>query len=130
PAGWRAPLAGPVGRGASAAGVSLTNGGQGPIPQFSVYLFDIDGTLLDSAQDICGAVQQVLDNTPACPPVTYEYLKSFIGRHLIDLFSDVFPHYTTEQIDLLIAEYRRIYLGQGHKRTSVYPGVAEALASL
>ena len=100
------------------------------IPAFSVYLFDIDGTLLDSAQDICGAVQQVLDNIPACPPVTYEYLKSFIGRHLIDLFADVFPHFTTEQIDQCIADYRRIYPGQGHKRTRVYPGVAEALAVL
>ena len=30
------------------------------IPAFPVYLFDIDGTLLDSAQDICGAIQQVL----------------------------------------------------------------------
>ena len=33
------------------------------VPSFPVYLFDIDGTLLDSALDICGAVQQVLDAT-------------------------------------------------------------------
>ena len=31
------------------------------IPQFPVYLFDIDGTLLDSAEDICGAIQRVLE---------------------------------------------------------------------
>jgi phosphoglycolate phosphatase len=99
------------------------------IPSFPVYLFDIDGTLLDSAQDICGAVQQVLDTTP-CPPVTYAYLKSFIGRHLIDLFSEVLPHYTPEQIDDLIAQYRKIYLGRRHTLTRLYPGVAEALAAL
>jgi len=99
------------------------------IPSFPVYLFDIDGTLLDSAQDICGAVQQVLDTT-ACPPVTYDYLKSFIGRHLIDLFSEVLPHYTQQQIDDLIAHYRKIYLGRGHTLTRVYPGVADALAAL
>jgi HAD superfamily hydrolase (TIGR01509 family) len=99
------------------------------IPSFPVYLFDIDGTLLDSAQDICGAVQQVLDTT-SCPPVTYEYLKSFIGRHLIDLFSEVLPHYTPEQIDDLIAQYRKIYLGRRHTLTRVYPGVPEALAAL
>ena len=99
------------------------------IPKFPVYLFDIDGTLLDSAQDICGAVQQVLDSTP-CPPVTFEYLKSFIGRHLIDLFSEVLPHYTPEQIDALIEQYRSIYRGRGHTLTRVYPGVADALASL
>jgi len=32
----------------------------GRVPHFPVYLFDIDGTLLDSARDICGAVEQVL----------------------------------------------------------------------
>jgi len=99
------------------------------VPPFPVYLFDIDGTLLDSAQDICGAVQQVLDTT-ACPPVTFDYLKSFIGLHLIDLFVDVFPHYTPEQIDGLVEQYRTFYRGRGHTLTSVYPGVAEALAEL
>jgi phosphoglycolate phosphatase len=99
------------------------------VPRFPVYLFDIDGTLLDSAQDICGAIQQVLDTTE-CPPVTYEHLKSFIGRHLIDFFSDVLPHYTPAQIDGLIDQYRTIYKGRGHTKTTIYPGVPEALASL
>ena len=33
------------------------------IPAYPVYLFDLDGTLLDSATDICGAVRQVLSAT-------------------------------------------------------------------
>ena len=37
----------------------------GVIPAFPVYLFDLDGTLLDSAQDICGAVQKVLSDDRA-----------------------------------------------------------------
>jgi phosphoglycolate phosphatase len=99
------------------------------VPSFPVYLFDIDGTLLDSAQDICGAVQQVLDSVPS-PPVTFDSLKSYIGRHLIDLFTDIFPHYTPQQIDGLIVEYRALYVARGHKMTSPYPGVAEGLAAL
>jgi HAD superfamily hydrolase (TIGR01509 family) len=101
----------------------------GQPPSFPVYLFDIDGTLLDSAQDICGAVQQVLDTT-ACAPVTFDFLKGYIGRHLIDLFGDIFPDYTPGQIDQLIAQYRTFYLARGHTRTSVYPGVAEGMAAL
>ena len=100
------------------------------IPHFPVYVFDVDGTLLDSAQDICGAIQQVLSKVEGCPPVTFEFLKGYIGLHLIDLFEDVLPHYTPAQIDDLIAQYRAIYLARGHTRTSVYPGVAEALAAL
>ena len=77
----RAARAGLLGRGASATGV---------IPRFPVYLFDIDGTLLDSAEDICGAVQQVLATTD-CSPVTFEFLKGYIGLHLIDLFGGRLP---------------------------------------
>jgi len=99
------------------------------IPSFPVYLFDIDGTLLDSAQDICGAVRQVLDSA-SCPPQSFEYLKSFIGRHLIDLFSEVLPQYTSEQMDQLVESYRNIYRGRGHTMTQLYPGVVEGLSAL
>ena len=99
------------------------------IPRFPIYLFDIDGTLLDSAADICGAVQQVLATT-AAPAVSFEYLKSFIGRHLIETFGSIFPEYSREQIDALILQYRTLYLARRHCSTSVYPGVAEALAVL
>jgi len=99
------------------------------IPAFPVYLFDIDGTLLDSARDICGAIQQVLDNNPS-PPVTFEYLQSYIGRHLDDLFGDIFPGATRERLADLLAQYRAVYLARGHKSTKVFPGVSEALARL
>jgi HAD superfamily hydrolase (TIGR01509 family) len=99
------------------------------IPKFRVYLFDIDGTLLDSAQDICGAIQCVLQETD-CSPVSFEYLRSFIGLHLLDLFADIFPQYSAEQYDELIRRYRATYLARKHGLTKVYPGVAEALAEL
>ena len=54
------------------------------IPAFPVYLFDLDGTLLDSALDICGSVQQVLSTTEERPDVSHEFLKGYIGRHLIE----------------------------------------------
>ena len=62
------------------------------IPRYPVYLFDIDGTLLDSAQDITGAVQQVIASNGG-PAQSFEYLRSFIGFHLRPCFSAVFPSY-------------------------------------
>ena len=100
------------------------------IPTFDAYLFDIDGTLLDSAPDICGTVQQVLSATDERPDVSHEFLKGYIGRHLIDLFGHLFPHYSTAQIDRMIQDYRAIYVGRGHTQTAVYPGVVEALSVL
>ena len=99
------------------------------IPRFPVYLFDIDGTLLDSAEDICGAIQQVLSTTD-CSGVSFDYLKSYIGRHLIDTFGDIFPGCEPQRMDDLIQQYRTNYHARGHKHTRVYPGVAEGLANL
>ena len=65
-----------------------------------------------------------------CKPVTFEFLRGYIGLHLLDLFADLFPAYTTGQYDELIRQYRAIYLARGHTETKVYPGVAEAFADL
>lgn len=100
-----------------------------PLPPFKAYLFDLDGTLLDSAPDICGAVSTVLSKTSR-PDVPYDYLKSFIGRHLTDLFEDLFPEASADQVHAWIAEYRRVYPARGHKETLLYPGAAEAIARL
>ena len=98
------------------------------IPPFPVYLFDVDGTLLDSAADIVGAIQEALAAHQRV--VDFDFLKGYIGHHLAAPFGDIFPDYGAAQIDELIRQYRVIYLARGHKMTRVYPGVPEALAAL
>jgi len=99
------------------------------IARFPVYLFDVDGTLVDSASDICGAIQDVLATTHR-NDIKDEFLRAYIGRHLIDLFSELFPEYTPQQIEDLIVHYRKLYPARNHCGTKPYPGVAEALAAL
>ena len=99
------------------------------IPPFRVYLFDVDGTLVNSAEDICGAIQGVLASTQQ-NAVPIELLRGYIGRHLTDLFTDLFPSYTTEQINNFIEEYRRIYPARKHAATKIYPGVKDVLSRL
>lgn len=99
------------------------------IPAFGAYLFDLDGTLVDSAVDICGAISGVLTNTHQ-NEVSFEFLRSYIGRHLVDLFQDLFPEHSAERIDAMIAEYRSLYPARNHAATRVYPQVADVLAKL
>lgn len=99
-----------------------------PLP-FSVFLFDVDGTLLDSAEDICGAILDVLATTP-CRPLRSADLTRYVGVHLLDMFRDLLPDYSDEQHEELIRQYRAIYPARQHKATRIYPGVKEALAAI
>ncbi|MEZ5353400.1 MAG: HAD family hydrolase [Bryobacteraceae bacterium] len=99
------------------------------VPRFPVYLFDVDGTLLDSAADICGAVREVLAGTPHAD-VPFQVLRSYVGHHLLTLFRDLFPEKTEEEHWALIHDYRAIYPQRGHRLTKPYDGVVETLAAL
>ena len=97
------------------------------VPPFPVYLFDVDGTLMDSAADICGAIQHVLGDCGRTD-VTDAFLRRYIGRHLLDLFLDL--GFERQRIDPMIEDYRAVYRERKHSSTSVYPGVSEMLARL
>ena len=97
------------------------------IPRFPVYLFDLDGTLLDSAADISAAVLEVLAANGR-NDVGPSQVRSYIGRHLLDMFLDL--GFEREKIDPMIASYREIYLARKHASTTVYPGISEMLTEL
>jgi HAD superfamily hydrolase (TIGR01509 family) len=97
------------------------------IPRFALYIFDLDGTLMDSARDICGAIQEVLA-VRGRTDVTDARLRRYIGRHLLDMFYDL--GISEDEIEPMIAHYRRIYPERKHAQTCVIPGVAEMLAGL
>jgi len=97
------------------------------IPEFSAYVFDVDGTLVDSAADICGAIQDVLAARHRID-VEDAFLRRYIGRHLIDLFQDL--GYTPDQIEELVVHYRQVYPARNHRQTNPYAGIVDLLARL
>ncbi len=98
-----------------------------PVPRFPVYLFDVDGTLVDSAPDICAAQIEVL-SAHGRSDISEQLLRGYIGRHLIDLFQDL--GFRDGQVDALIQSYRTTYWERKHAATRVYSGVAEMLGLL
>ncbi len=99
------------------------------IPRYPVYLFDIDGTLLDSAPDICGAQSEVLAEA-GCPPVAFEFLRGYVGLELRTLFTALLPRLSEAELNQLAERYTLNYRGRRHARTRLYPGVPEALEAL
>lgn len=92
---------------------------------FDLLVFDLDGTLIDSAADISAALRRVLARLGR-RPVTHEKVVASIGsgvRKLIERTSDP-PHEPV--VEAFLEEYAAHLLD----RTRLYPGVAETLAVL
>jgi len=92
-----------------------------------VVLFDLDGTLIDSGRGIAGAADRALAEFDR-PPLTPHQLRAFVGPPLEDAFGGL--GIADEQLDGVIAAYRRHYLADGIFDFTVYPGVAGLLDRL
>jgi phosphoglycolate phosphatase len=105
----------------------MTNEG----PWFKAVLFDLDGTLLDTLDDIAAAANAVLasQGAPAHPPADY---RRFIGDGVATLFSRALPKemMSEEVIARCVAGFGPAYADSWNERTAPYDGIAELLAAL
>ncbi len=99
-----------------------------------LFLFDLDGTLVDSRKDIIRAVNAALNGMDLPPPQPEEVMR-FVGDGVEALIHRVLLQVTgsppaREQIDegvkLMLAEYRTHLIGS----TTLYPGVRETLLAM
>ncbi len=92
-------------------------------------IFDVDGTLLDSREDIASAQLWVLQQLGE-DGITKEQLYPHIGRTLTEVFADLLP----EEKHGRITQAKQMYLGRYRPRaldtTTLFPGVESTLASL
>lgn len=97
-------------------------------PIYDLILFDLDGTLTDSAPGIFGSVEETLTrmNLPIPEPST---LRKFIGPPLWSSFIN-FCGMTIEQADQAVTYYRETYNVSGAFQNVPYPHVFELLDAL
>ena len=93
-------------------------------------LFDLDGTLLDTLQDLTDAVNHMMERY-GCPSRTPQEIRSFIGngaRQLLVLSAGE----RAEQLDMdrVLEEYKQYYDANCQVNTAPYPGIPEALAKI
>lgn len=96
--------------------------------QFNNILFDLDGTLTDSAPGILNAVEYALRHYGIAEP-DRALLRRFIGPPLYDSFSR-FYGFDRETALEAVEVYREYYNAAGIFENSVYPGVPEMLCQL
>ncbi len=93
-------------------------------------LFDLDGTLLDTLQDLTDATNATLRHF-GCPDRTSEEVRRFIGNGARQLIRLSLPGGESEEtVDRALAWYQQYYAAHAQDKTCPYPGIPEQLAKL
>ena len=99
----------------------------------NAILFDLDGTLVDTAADLAGAVNRAL-KTIGRPPVPIAVVKSMIGGGFPNLVMKALEHtggpLPEAQLGPFVEKSRDDYEAHVADSSKLYPGVAEALRAL
>ncbi len=106
-----------------------------PVPDSCVlYIFDLDGTLIDSLDDLTAAVNGILTRK-GYGRLGRETVRRCIGRGARNLLAKAFEHSAGKAmepsfIDSALPEYRELYRSAGFAHTYAYPGMVEWLDEL
>ncbi len=94
-------------------------------PTWSCALFDLDGTIIDSAPGITATLAWVFEQLDRPIPTPVELL-DWVGPPILDSFRDR-AGMSPAQSQRALEMYRPRYLEMGLFDSAVYPGVAEVL---
>ena len=96
------------------------------MPHYDAILFDVDGTLIDSAPGILNTLEMVFRDMGV--DLTNVNLRRYIGPPLRKSFAEHFSD--PAKIEEATERYRVIYHEKGSHEGGVYPGVPEMLRRL
>ena len=96
---------------------------------FEAVLFDLDGTLVDTAPDMVGALQE-MQRDRGYSPVQYEQGRAFVSNGALALLKLGFPDTDDAVREGLMCEYIERYRATLCTRTAVFAGVDTLLDKL
>ena len=93
-------------------------------------LFDLDGTLLDTLEDLKDSVNYALAQY-GCPPRTLDEVRQFIGNGARRLIQLSLPGLENDPpVEAVLATYQAYYATHNQVKTGPYRGIPEALETL
>ena len=93
-------------------------------------IFDLDGTLLDTLDDLHAAMNHTLAQF-SCPPRTREEVRQFVGNGVDQLVRLSLPGAESDPpVEEVIAAYRTYYNAHCQEKTGPYAGIPAALSAL
>jgi len=95
---------------------------------FTAILFDLDGTIVDSAPGITASLAYTLEQLGRPIPAPTELLE-WVGPPILDSFRDRLG-ITGAEADAALVIYRTHYLANGALDSALYPGVTNVLRAI
>ena len=97
---------------------------------YSTYIFDLDGTLLDTLHDLASSVNYALQ-THGMPTHSVDAIRGFVGNGVRLLMERAVPDGAQNpQFEAAFATFRQHYMQHSLDTTCPYPGIAEMLHQL
>ena len=99
--------------------------------RIKAVVFDLDGTLVDSAPGLRNAINMFLQEQD-CPPISLDEVKGMIGDGMPVLLKRAFGNrgreLTKAETEAATNRFREYYAETGPRDTTLYPGAREILA--
>jgi phosphoglycolate phosphatase len=100
-----------------------------PAGGLQALIFDLDGTLVDTLDDVADALNRVL-RARGLPVHPTAVIRTLIGGGAADLVRRALPEQAAPLVPEVLAEYRRDYLANLLVRSAPYDGVAALVRTL
>ncbi len=95
----------------------------------AVALFDLDGTLLDSAPDMAATANRMLA-ARGLPPVDEAMLRQHVSRGARAMVAATFPGLDAAAHDALVPEFLQVYREELGRHGTLFDGIATLLQAL
>jgi len=100
------------------------------VNSYSTYIFDLDGTLLDTIGDLAASVNFAL-RTHGMPEHSLDDVRRFVGNGVRKLMERAVPDGADNpRFDETFATFRQYYMAHSLDTTRPYEGIPETLAAL
>lgn len=98
--------------------------------KYKAVIFDLDGTLLNTLEDLQDSVNYGLEKY-GMPKRTLEEIRCFVGNGVRKLIERAVPKETTkEDEERVFAAFKEHYAEHCNDKTDLYPGIRELLTEL